>query len=145
MANNVDMRAVLKSSVERGTKFLSSCQREDGGFGWPNVPMSDAWSTAESALGLAAGGDQLGLSRALEWLRNAIQQDGGWASEAYRNKTGGASDTAATAYAIRVLAICGGPKDMRYIERGREWLVEHQRPDGGWGIWRADEGRSHVG
>ncbi|MEV7202307.1 TIR domain-containing protein [Streptomyces griseoluteus] len=137
--------AGLRSALESGGRYLRANQRQDGGFGWPEVSWSDAWTTAECALGMAASGVDDGVARALDWLRTHIQDDGGWSSEAYRNVTGGASDVAGTSYAMRALSCCGDAEDRPLIEAGRHWLVERQRPDGSWGIAEAGEPRGHVG
>ncbi|HUW10522.1 MAG TPA: prenyltransferase/squalene oxidase repeat-containing protein [Anaerolineae bacterium] len=137
--------AGLRSALESGGRYLWRNQRPDGGFGWPEVDWSDAWTTAECVLGMAVSGVDDGVDRGLKWLRSHIHDDGGWSSEAYRNVTGGASDVAATAYAMRALSCCGHGSDRPLIEAGRRWLVEHQRSDGSWGIAAADESRGHVG
>jgi prenyltransferase beta subunit len=135
----------LRAALESGGTYLRGTQRSDGGFGWPEVEWSDAWTTAECVLGMAASGVSDGIERALSWLRANVHDDGGWSSEAYRNVTDGASDVAATAYAMRALACCGTSDDRALIGTGREWLVDHQRPDGSWGIAHASESRGHVG
>ncbi|MFD1044518.1 TIR domain-containing protein [Kibdelosporangium lantanae] len=81
----------------------------------------------------------------MQWLRINVNGDGGWASEAYRKATQGASDVSATAYAMRALACCGSTDDRALIEAGREWLVDRQRPDGSWGVAERDEKRGHIG
>lgn len=94
---------------------------------------------------MAASGIEEGVDKALDWLRTHIGDDDGWSSEAYRNVTDGASDVAATTYAMRALSCCGDDGDRSLIEAGRRWLVDHQRSDGSWGIAKADEPRGHIG
>lgn len=137
--------ADLQSALTKAQAFLRSAQRPDGGFGWPEVPTSDAWSTGECVLALSVPTVSEAAERGLAWLRANVHDDGGWASEAYRNVTGGKSDVSGTAYAIRALACCGSSADRPLIERGRTWLVSHQRTDGSWGVAQPGEDRGFVG
>ncbi|WP_435825980.1 TIR domain-containing protein [Micromonospora zamorensis] len=96
-------------------------------------------------LGLSAAGINEGVDEGLQWLRDNVNPDGGWFSEAYRNVTHGASDVSATAYAMRALASCGIPDDEKLVQSGRDWLVARQRTDGSWGIAERNERRGHIG
>jgi hypothetical protein len=140
-----DNAADLRSALTQAHDFLRSVQRPDGGFGWPEIPTSDAWSTSECVLALSIPAVTDAAERGLAWLRANVRDDGGWASEAYRNVTGGNSDVSGTSYAMRALACCGSPGDRPLIEAGRVWLVNHQRPDGSWGVAEPDEGKGFVG
>lgn len=140
--------AELRAVLHAGGQYLRSVQRTDGGFGWPEVEWSDTWTTAEGVLGMAASGVSGlsdGIELGLDWLRANAHDDGGWASEAYRNVTGGESDVAGTAYAIRALSCCGSVADRPLIVGGQTWLVGRQRRDGSWGVALTDEARGHIG
>lgn len=134
----------IREAAVRGQLYLGGLQQEDGGFPVHDA-HSEAWGTAQCALALALPDASLRSQRAVAWLRVHVRADGGWSSAAYSNVTSGDSDVAATAYALRALACCGKPDDRALIERARDWLVEVQRSDGSWGIFRADDERGYVG
>jgi prenyltransferase beta subunit len=137
--------ADIRSAMQRAQNYILSLQRPDGGYGLPGGESSEAWGTAECVLATSIPSVTESVQRGLDWLRGAVHDDGGWSSGAYANVTGGDSDVSATSYALRALACGGLPSDRGLIEGARTWLVQHQRPDGSWGVARADEDRGYIG
>jgi squalene cyclase len=72
------------------------------------------------------------MSRALEFLRAAQSDDGGWGY-----KPGGMTYVEPTAAAI--LALTTDVPSAPQVQRARAWLRNLQRPDGGWGIAALDD------
>jgi squalene-hopene/tetraprenyl-beta-curcumene cyclase len=66
------------------------------------------------------------LDRALNYLRKSQRADASWAGEL-------SSSPLATALAIAALHYADAVRFAPQIERGRAWLFDHQRADGGWG------------
>ncbi len=71
------------------------------------------------------------MSRALDFLRAAQNDDGGWGY-----KSGGMSFVEPTA-AVLLALYQDAPSDAA-VQRAQTWLIQLQRPDGGWGIAALD-------
>jgi squalene-hopene/tetraprenyl-beta-curcumene cyclase len=124
-------------SFRRGLDFLRTEQEADGAwFGrWGN---NYVYGTAASLVALVAadtGKDAAAIARGVAWLEQHQNEDGGWGEDirsyfdqAWRGR--GVSTPAQTAWALQGL-IAVDPTSMAVL-RGVEWLVAHQRPDGGW-------------
>jgi squalene-hopene/tetraprenyl-beta-curcumene cyclase len=87
---------------------------------------------------LAAAGEsdrEAHILRAGEWLRSVQNADGGWgelaASYDNRGFTPGPSTPSQTAWAVLGL-IAGGDSQSLSVRHGIEYLMETQRPCGGW-------------
>jgi len=85
------------------------------------------------AAGVAA--DAPPVRRAARWLEEHQNADGGWGEDlrsyvddAWRGR--GASTPSQTAWAL--LALVAVDPYSTAVERGVGWLIEGQRPDGGW-------------
>jgi squalene-hopene/tetraprenyl-beta-curcumene cyclase len=75
------------------------------------------------------------MRRCVEWLRSVQNPDGGWGEDlrsygdaSWRGR--GSSTASQTAWALLALQAAGERGGA--LERGVAWLVERQRPDGGW-------------
>jgi TIR domain/Squalene-hopene cyclase C-terminal domain/Prenyltransferase and squalene oxidase repeat len=140
----------FQSALQRAVAYLHAVQNPDGGYVGSQGGPSDSWATAECILALKStaedpGGTDPQIEAALQWLVEYRLADGSWSSGAYQQRAQGGGDVAATAYALRALAVCGREEDRPLIETAREWLVDQQRGDGGWGVHAPDERRSHIG
>jgi squalene-hopene/tetraprenyl-beta-curcumene cyclase len=96
------------------------------------------YGTCFALRGLAASGEsdrEAHVLRAGEWLRSIQNADGGWGEScaSYDNGafTPGPSTASQTAWAILGL-IAGGDPSSRSVNQAIEYLIESQRPDGGW-------------
>jgi squalene-hopene/tetraprenyl-beta-curcumene cyclase len=121
----------------RGMRWLRAAQEPDGSwFGRWGVNHVYGTSAALLALEAAgAGGDDLQVRRAVRWLEEHQNDDGGWGEDprSYDDAAWigrGPSTASQTAWALLALDAAG--ERCTAMARGIEWLVEQQRPDGGW-------------
>jgi len=139
-------------SIARGTRWLLSLQREDGG--WPPCAGVDesTWVTAQVVLLLVTERQEAAASRAVRWL---CRQNGRESSFFYRLRmrllgaevvpVGGKGwpwypETAAwvSPTAVSILALerynrrRPSPELTKRIESGRQYLLSRMCSDGGW-------------
>jgi len=128
----------LRGPIASGVRFLRSRQRRDGA-----VPA--AWGVQFTygafhfVKGLRAAGvapDDPALVRAARWLVGRQRADGGWGEHWSGCRDGRyaehpESQPVMTAWALLALLEVT-PREEQAIERGVRWLLERQRPDGGW-------------
>jgi prenyltransferase beta subunit len=136
----------LTGIVERCELFLRAGRRADGGFAREQGEPSDAWTTAEALLAFRGRSETEDIiSAGQAWLIAHQLRDGSWRAQAYAELSHGGGDVAATAYAVRALIWSGLSPSSDEIARARAWLLEAQRPDGGWAVSLAAEPFAHVG
>lgn len=124
--------------LRRGIDWLWSEQEPDGSwFGRWGVNYVYGTGAAVPAL-VAAGtpGSDPRIRRAVAWLEAHQNPDGGWGEDlrsyvddAWRGR--GTSTASQTAWALLALIAAGDTRSPA-AERGVEWLVRTQRPDGTW-------------
>src|SRR5579875_3383857 len=123
--------------LARGLAWLCAEQEADGAwFGRWGVNYIYGTGAAVPAL-VAAGVDPADprIRRAVAWLEQHQQADGGWGEDlrSYRDPaTRGTGATTASQTAWALLALLAAGETGPAVERGINWLVEHQRPDGTW-------------
>jgi squalene-hopene/tetraprenyl-beta-curcumene cyclase len=127
-----DKRRGDGSSVDRALSYLQRAQRQDGTFAsiWFREPTAGTASVLEALAdwGLAATAM---AQRAFLGLRRNQNPDGGWGGS-----PGTTSSTAEeTAWAVLALLRENGAENDPQVLRGLEWLMQAQRPDGGWDQW----------
>jgi squalene-hopene/tetraprenyl-beta-curcumene cyclase len=116
--------------LSRALGYLARAQRADGSFA--SIWFRDATAgTASVVEGLSGAGlrDHPIVRRGREALLGQQNEDGGWAGH-----RGQPSTAEETSWALLAL-LAGGPPpagDVAAIQRGLDWLVRHQRPDGTW-------------
>ncbi len=124
-------------AVARAIRYLKKEQEPDGKWWgrWGVNYIYGTWS-ALAALGAAKEPpDSRCMMRGANWLESVQNPDGGW-GESCRSYEGGPpgrgpSCASQTAWAVMGLLAAGaGARDS--CRRGVEWLLEHQREDGGW-------------
>jgi squalene-hopene/tetraprenyl-beta-curcumene cyclase len=79
--------------------------------------------------------DSLAIRRAVRWLKQHQNEDGGWGEDlrSYEDPAWagcGPSTPSQTAWAL--LALIAADPDCEAVHRGIEWLIDNQRADGGW-------------
>jgi len=124
-------------AVRRGVEFLVKSQEADGSW-YGRWGVDYIYGTYLALRGLAASGEsdrEAHVLRAGEWLRCVQNADGGWgescASYARETFVPSHSTPSQTAWAVLGL-IAGGDTTSQSLHKGIEYLVETQRPDGGW-------------
>jgi squalene-hopene/tetraprenyl-beta-curcumene cyclase len=124
-------------AVQRGVEFLKRTQEIDGSW-YGRWGVDYVYGTFLALRGLRAAGEgdrEAYILRAGEWLRSIQNADGGWGEScaSYDNKTftPGPSTPSQTAWAVLGL-LASGDTTSESVANGVEWLVAHQRADGGW-------------
>jgi squalene-hopene/tetraprenyl-beta-curcumene cyclase len=134
-----------EGAAASAVRYLLREQEEDGAWygRWGVNYVYGTWSalTALNAAGLPP--EHPAMRRAVAWLKARQNADGGWGEDGFtyprRGGTrpdGGAHAAAAstasqTAWALLALMAAGAADDPA-VERGAQWLMRQQRPDGGW-------------
>ena len=124
-------------AVRRGVEFLKRTQEADGSW-YGRWGVDYIYGTFLALRGLRASGEsdrEAYILRAGEWLRAIQNADGGWGEScaSYDNGTftPAPSTPSQTAWAVLGL-LASGDTNSSSVQTGVEWLVEHQRDDGGW-------------
>ncbi|MCW2954518.1 MAG: shc [Conexibacter sp.] len=141
-AHVVEMMAGEQRSADpataRGIAWLLDAQEADGSWfgrwGVNHVYGTGAAVPALIAAGVAEPGDAV-IRRAVDWLERHQNEDGGWGEDprSYVDPEWvgrGDSTASQTGWALLALDAAGERSDA--VTRGVAWLVEQQRPDGGW-------------
>jgi squalene-hopene/tetraprenyl-beta-curcumene cyclase len=124
--------------ARRAIEFLRRTQRADGSW-WGRWGVNFVYGTWCALEGLAAIGEDVRapwIRRGVDWLVARQNADGGWgetvASYDDESLAGKGESTASqTAWALLGLVAADGPRSVA-AERGVDWLVRAQRPDGTW-------------
>jgi squalene-hopene/tetraprenyl-beta-curcumene cyclase len=120
----------------RGIEYLLREQERDGSwFGRWGANHVYGTGAAVPALVACGLGQHPGVRRAVSWLAAVQNEDGGFGEDlrSYRDaawRGRGASTASQTAWALLALEAAGERGEV--VSRAARWLVETQRPDGGW-------------
>jgi squalene-hopene/tetraprenyl-beta-curcumene cyclase len=123
--------------TQRGVEWLLNAQEADGSwFGrWGTNYVYGTGAVVPALVAVGMPPDAEPIERALRWLDEHQNPDGGWGEdlrsyvdEAWRGR--GESTASQTAWAL--LALLAADPTRPSVERGIAWLVDNQRPDGGW-------------
>jgi squalene-hopene/tetraprenyl-beta-curcumene cyclase len=117
---------------------MLDAQEEDGSW-FGRWGANHVYGTGAVVPALVAAGVDPGSSvvrRAVRWLEGVQNADGGWGEDlrSYTDRSWvgrGESTPSQTAWALLALH-AAGEADSPAARRGVDWLVEHQREDGGW-------------
>ncbi len=125
------------SAVQRGVAYLAKSQEIDGSW-YGRWGVDYIYGTFLALRGLEAAGvsdREWYILRANEWIRSIQNSDGGWGEScaSYDNKTFTPAPSSPSQTAWGVLGLlAGGDTHSSSLKNGIEWLVKHQRADGGW-------------
>lgn len=124
-------------AVRAGVAWLLRAQTPDGSWfgrwGVNHVYGTGAVVPALIAAGVAPAGPA--IRRAVRWLVEHQNDDGGWGEDlrSYRDPAWiGRGDSTASQTAWALLALLAAGERSEPARRGVDYLVETQRPDGGW-------------
>ena len=131
--------AASRAAIE----YLLREQEADGSWygRWGVNYVYGTWSavTALNAAGLPPGHDA--MRRAAAWLLQHQNEDGGWGEDGMSYPPRGGtrpdprqhapSSPSQTGWAMLALMACG-EADREAVQRGAEWLLHRQKPDGDW-------------
>ena len=125
-------------AVDHAVAYLRHTQEADGSwFGrWGVNYIYGTWQTLVGLTAVGMPTDDPAIVAGADWLIAYQQSNGGWGespdSYAEPHKRGQGKTTASqTAWAVLGL-IAAGRANHTAVRRGIAYLVEHQRPDGGW-------------
>ena len=121
----------IQRLIDDGIAWLQSTQNPDGGC--REALNLNIWDTALSVLTLIDIGNadaNHALQRAGRWFIDNQNPDGGWAFSAMGGDGSLPSDADDTALATLALLRSKMPDATQAIQRGIDWLLAHQSPDG---------------
>lgn len=141
-------RQEVEASARQGLRWLIDLQNRDGGWptfcrGWGKLPFDRSGSdlTAHALRAVRAwrdvvelAGGERAMQRGERFLRQTQNPDGSWTPLWFGNQDHPQEEnpvygTAKVLMGLRDLQQCETP----LANRGFQWLVSNQNPDGGWG------------
>ncbi|MFG1798416.1 squalene--hopene cyclase [Nocardia sp. NPDC049149] len=123
--------------VEHGVRWLLDHQEADGSwFGrWGVNYVYGTGAVVPALIGAGLPAKHHAIRRAVRWLEEHQNSDGGWGEDplSYVDPKwigSGTSTASQTAWALLALIAASGRSPA--VDRGIDWLIQTQRPDGGW-------------
>ena len=128
----------FRESVERGLNYLKKAQEKDGAW-FGRWGVNYIYGTGLVLPSLRAAGEDMSqeyIRKAVTWLKVYQNEDGGWGEtcHTYENPNSrglGPSTASQTAWALLGLIEAGEGKSLE-VQRGIEYLLRNQQPDGSW-------------
>jgi squalene-hopene/tetraprenyl-beta-curcumene cyclase len=124
--------------VQKALRFIREHQEEDGSWygRWGVNYIYGTWQVLRGMRALNLDMNQPWLLKARDWLESVQHEDGGWGERCntYDDpvfKGQGPSTASQTAWAVMGLCAFDDPF-RRSVQRGIEYLVRTQNPDGSW-------------
>jgi squalene-hopene/tetraprenyl-beta-curcumene cyclase len=124
--------------VQKALRYVREHQEEDGSWygRWGVNYIYGTWQALRGLRALNLDMNQPWLLKARDWLESVQHEDGGWGERCntYDDpvfKGQGPSTASQTAWAV--MGLCTfGELERRSLQRGIEYLVNSQNPDGSW-------------
>jgi squalene-hopene/tetraprenyl-beta-curcumene cyclase len=140
----------VSAAVAGGVRWLLDLQNRDGGVptfckGWGTLPFdrsgpdltAHAIRAWQAWLPELPGAEQKRISpaigKALAYLRRSQQADGSWIPLWFGNQHAPREENRTFGTARVILALLDCAAEEAALQRGIDWLVRSQNPDGGWG------------
>jgi squalene-hopene/tetraprenyl-beta-curcumene cyclase len=128
-----------KSEKEKCLRYLFRTQQPDGSWygRWGTNYIYGTWSVLIALEQEGIGGEHESVRRAVAWLQSVQRSDGGWGEgcdtyfEPARHGQAERSTSFHTAWAVLGL-LSAGEAQSQFVERGIEFLLRTQQPDGFW-------------
>jgi squalene-hopene/tetraprenyl-beta-curcumene cyclase len=125
-------------AAARGLRYLYAQQEKEGSW-FGRWGVNHVYGVGAVLPALAAAGeamDSLAVRRAVRWLNERQNPDGGWGETCasyvdVQARGRGDSSASQTAWALLGL-VAAGRADSAAARRGALWLIERQRSDGAW-------------
>ena len=123
--------------TRQGVRWLIERQERDGSW-YGRWGVNHVYGTAAVVPALVAAGVERShecIVRAVRWLVEHQNEDGGWGEDprSYDDASWiGCGESTASQTAWALLSLHASGERSESFTRGLEWLVEAQRPDGGW-------------
>jgi squalene-hopene/tetraprenyl-beta-curcumene cyclase len=125
-------------AVDRAVRYLRETQEADGSwFGrWGVNYLYGAWQALAGLAEVGVATDDPAIAAGAEWLICHQQPSGGWgeSADSYARphlRGQGPATASQTSWALLGL-MAAGRHDHPAVARGVRYLIDHQRPDGGW-------------
>ena len=126
------------SAIRGALTYLRRSQTPEGAWygRWGANYIYGTWSVLRGLAAVGVGPEDEMVRRAVAWVEEHHNADGGWGEtcDSYadpRLAGAGPSTPSQTAWALLGL-FAAGRRDGRVVERGLQYLLTTQRPDGGW-------------
>jgi len=130
--------SVEHPQVHKALRFIRECQEDDGSWygRWGVNYIYGTWQVLRGLRALNIDMYQPWLLKGRDWLESVQHEDGGWGERCntYDDpvfKGQGPSTASQTAWAVMGLCAFDDPH-RRSIQRGIEYLIRAQNPDGSW-------------
>ncbi|HEX5657259.1 MAG TPA: terpene cyclase/mutase family protein [Polyangiales bacterium] len=130
------VRPQIEDAIERGRDYLFTRQRDDGSWEgcWGICFTYGTWFALEGLQAAGVPADDARIKRAVSFLEQHQQADGGWGETAESNYArryvhAESGQAVMTAWAVLGL-IAAGRGQSPAVQRGVQFLIERQRADG---------------
>lgn len=140
-AHALEMLAALGQAstgpAARGLEWLVRAQEQDGSW-FGRWGVNHVYGTGAAVPALTAAGldpKSAPIRRAVQWLESHQNDDGGWGEDcrSYDDPEWiGRGESTASQTAWALLALHAAGEHSAAVQRGLQWLVDTQRPDGTW-------------